>query len=95
MPFCRGLGLAPYLDLVITSQEIGFEKPHSPIFLAALERTGVKASEAMYVGDHYSIDVVGARGVGMEGVLLDRYDLFGQITDCPRINTLVEVVKHL
>jgi len=95
MPFCQELGLASYLDFVVTSQEVGSEKPHPPIFLAALERAGVKASEAMYVGDHYSTDVVGAREIGMEGVLLDRYDLFKEVTDCPRIKTLAELVEHL
>jgi len=95
MPFCQELGLASYLDFVVTSQEVGSEKPHPPIFLAALERAGVKASEAMYVGDHYGTDVVGAREIGMEGVLLDRYDLFQEVTDCPRIKTLAEVVGHL
>src|SRR4030042_3249617 len=61
MPFCQELGIAPYLDFVITSQEAGSTKPHPPIFLAALKRAGVEASEAVYVGDQYNLDIVGAR----------------------------------
>jgi len=61
----RKLGLEPYLDFVVTSEEAGSDKPHSPIFLAALERAGVGASEAVHVGDQYQLDVVGARGVGI------------------------------
>jgi len=95
MPSCQELGLASYLDLVVTSQEIGWNKPHPPIFLAALERAGLKASQAVYVGDQHNVDVVGARGVGMKAILLDRYDFFPEITDCPRIRTLAEVVEHL
>ena len=95
MPFCQELGLASYLDFVVTSQQVGCNKPHPPIFLAALERAGVKASQALYIGDQYKSDVVGARGVDMKAVLIDRYDLFPEITDCPRIKTLAEVVKHL
>ena len=95
MPSCQKLGLASYLDFVVTSHEVGSEKPHPPIFLAALQLAGVKASEAMYVGDHYTTDIVGARKIGMEGVLLDRYSLFEEVTDCPRIKTLAELVQHL
>ena len=95
MPLCYDLGLAPYLDFVVTAQEAGADKPHSPIFLAALERARVKASEAIYVGDQYDSDIVGARGVGIKPLLLDRNNLFQDITDCPRIEKLTEIVKHL
>ena len=94
-PFCEELGLGSYLNFVVTSLEVGSDKPNPPIFLAALERAGVKASEAVYVGDQYSSDIVGARGVGMRALLIDRYDLFGEIKDCPRIRTLVEITKYL
>ncbi len=95
MPVCQELGLVSYLDVVITSQEVGSDKPHPPIFLAALEKAKVKASQAMYVGDQYNSDVLGARGVGIKAVLIDRHNLFPQITDCPRIKTLTEVMEHL
>jgi len=88
---CSGLGLAPYLDFVVTSKEVGANKPEPPIFLAALERAGVSASEAVYVGDQYETDVVGARGVGINPVLIDRYDLLTKVSDCPRINSLTDL----
>ena len=94
MPVCQELGLAPYLDLSVTSREVGSEKPHPAIFLAALERAGVGATEAVYVGDHYGTDVLGARGVGMQAVLLDRHGLFHHI-DCPRVNTLSDLLHHV
>jgi HAD superfamily hydrolase (TIGR01549 family) len=94
-PFCQELGLASYLDFIVTSQEIGSDKPHPPIFLAALERAGVEASEMVYVGDQYSSDVIGARGVGIKPVLLDRFELFTDFDDCPRIESLDELIKHL
>ncbi len=95
MPFCQELGIAPYLDIVVTSQEVDSDKPNAPIFLAALKRARVKASEALYVGDQYNLDIVGARGVGMKAALIDRYDLFAEITDCPRIKTLGEIIEQL
>jgi len=91
----RQLGLEPYLDFVVTSEEAGGDKPQPPIFLMALERAGVDAAEAVHVGDQYRIDVVGARGVGISPILIDRYDLYPEVTGCPRIRTLPEVTKYL
>jgi len=94
-PICQGLGLSAMLQVVVTSQEVGFNKPQPEIFQAALKQTGVKPSEAIYVGDQHQIDVVGANAAGMRGILLDRHDYFGEITDCPRIRSLAEVAEHL
>ncbi len=91
----RKLGLEPYLDFVVSSEEVGANKPAPAIFLAAVEKAGVKASEAVHVGDQYELDVVGARGVGINPVLIDRYDVTPGVSDCPRIRTLPELVQYL
>jgi HAD superfamily hydrolase (TIGR01549 family) len=92
---CRQFGLEPYLDFVITSGEVGADKPRPPIFLKALEMAGVNASEAIYVGDQYGTDVIGARGVGINPVLIDRYNIASEISDCPRISSLAELTQYL
>lgn len=94
-PLCAELGLSPYLDFLITSQEVGADKPHPPIFLAALKKAGVKAEEALHIGDQYQSDVVGAQGVGIKALLLDRKDLFREEVGCPRLRTLPEIVEYL
>ena len=91
----RELGLEPYLDVVVTAQEVGADKPEPPIFLAALERSGVDASEVIYVGDRYDADIVGARGVGITPILIDRYDIYSETSDCPRIHSLAEITNYL
>jgi len=91
----QNLGLQPYLDFQITSFEAGHDKPDPEIFLTALEKAQVKAEEAMYVGDQYDLDIVGARGVGMKAVLIDRNDSFSNVTDCPRIHSLTEIVEYI
>lgn len=88
---CQDLGIAPYLDFVVTSKEVGAEKPHPAIFRAALERAGVQPAEAMHVGDQYQADAKGACAVGIRGVVLDRFGFWPEITDCPRIRRLSEV----
>jgi putative hydrolase of the HAD superfamily len=92
---CNELGLTPYVDFALTSSEIGAEKPHPPIFHTALERARVMASEAIHVGDQYHSDVVGARGVGINPLLLDRDGFWESINDCPRIRNLSEIVDYL
>jgi HAD superfamily hydrolase (TIGR01549 family) len=81
-------GLDPFLDVVVTAKDAGADKPEPKIFLAAIKKAGLPASETLYVGDQYERDVVGARKAGINAILIDRYDLFPEITDCPRISSL-------
>lgn len=83
------------VDVVLTSQEAGARKPEPLIFLTALGKANVPAAEAIFVGDQYKADVQGARSAGMSAVLLDRFDLYPQITDCPRIRNLTELTMYL
>ena len=89
------LGVEPYLDFVVTSEEVGADKPNPPIFQTALQRAGVDALEAVHVGDQYKLDVVGAREVGISPILIDRYNLYPEVTDCPRIRNLTELHGYL
>jgi putative hydrolase of the HAD superfamily len=91
----RELGLEPYLDFVVTSEEAGADKPKPHIFLMALDRAGVNAGEAVHIGDQYEIDVAGARGVGITPILIDRHDVYPEVSDCPRIRNLSELVDYL
>ncbi|MDH3606026.1 MAG: HAD-IA family hydrolase [Acidimicrobiia bacterium] len=54
-----------YFTTVSWSEEMGFEKPDPRIFELALERIGAGASEAVYIGDSFEADVVGAIGAGI------------------------------
>ena len=92
---CQRLGITAYLDFAITSRDVGMEKPHPPIFLAALEKAQVQPSEALHIGDQYNADVLGARGVGIRPVLIDREGLQGHVNDCLKVNSLAEVLPLL
>ncbi len=69
--FLEQVGLRRHLAFVIDSAVVGVEKPDPRIFRMALERGGVDPAGATYVGDLYHIDVGGARGAGLDAVLLD------------------------
>jgi putative hydrolase of the HAD superfamily len=64
-------GLLAHFEEVIDSDLVGCEKPDPRIFLTALERMGLSPLEALYVGDIYEVDVVGARRAGLDVILLD------------------------
>jgi putative hydrolase of the HAD superfamily len=88
------LDLLRLVDFVLDSHEEGVEKPHPEIFARALARAGVDGAEAAYVGDLYSIDVLGARRAGLRAVLLDPGSCW-DARDCPTAATVLEAVKGL
>ena len=68
----NALDLARRFELILDSFHLGVEKPHPAIFQEALTRAGgVVADRALYIGDVYAIDVLGAAGAGMHALLFD------------------------
>lgn len=85
MELFERVGLADQFELVVDSALEGVRKPDPEIFRRALSRMGgVPASAALYAGDIPSVDVVGARAAGMEGVLIDTLDHFPDYRAAPR-----------
>jgi putative hydrolase of the HAD superfamily len=64
----RTLGLDGYFDEVLISEAEGVAKPDPRIFARALERLGVVAGDAVFIGDHPDIDVAGAQDAGLAAV---------------------------
>ena len=88
------LGLTRHLDFVLDSHEEGVEKPDRRFFEIALARAGVAPDEAAYIGDLYSVDVVGARRAGLRAVLMDPGGCWGT-RDCPSAPTVLDAVRLL
>lgn len=65
------VGLVEPFELILDSAHVGVEKPDPRIFAIALERLGLAPDEALYVGDLYEVDVIGARAAGLDVILLD------------------------
>jgi putative hydrolase of the HAD superfamily len=66
------LGIAPLLDGIVTSAQLGSRKPDPAIFVRGLELAGVRPAEAIHVGDSLDEDVAGARAAAIEPVLIRR-----------------------
>jgi len=91
--YCRELGFEPFLDYMVTSFEVGYDKPRPEIFRLALDKAGVKADESVFIGDVYEQDIVGARGVGMKPILISRNG--NTACDCIVISDLSQVLDHI
>ncbi|HVX88249.1 MAG TPA: HAD-IA family hydrolase [Gemmatimonadales bacterium] len=90
----EGVGLARFFGVIVDSKLVGYEKPDPRIFMPALASLGVAPAEALYVGDLYEVDVVGARAAGMTAVLLDPAGLHAS-RDVPTARDVAAVADRL
>jgi putative hydrolase of the HAD superfamily len=93
-----GLGLTPLVDFIVISAEVGVRKPDPGIFRMALDRAGVRAEDAIHVGDLLEEDVEGARRAGVRAVLIDRKKRITagkSPTDVRVVTTLAELLPLL
>jgi HAD superfamily hydrolase (TIGR01549 family) len=60
------------VDVITTSEHLGFDKPSPKFFEGLLAQTGFRAAEAAYVGDRIDNDILPAKAVGMTTAFLKR-----------------------
>ena len=87
------LGLEKYFQ-IFTPRETKFLKPDERAFLYPLEKLGVKTEEAVMVGDEIERDLIPAKNLGLEVILIDRQN---KIKNSPvrKINSLTELKQIL
>jgi putative hydrolase of the HAD superfamily len=73
------LELEPFFAVVVTSEEVGAEKPDARVFARALEALGAQPSEAVMVGDDPECDARGARAHGLAAILTTEFRADGQL----------------
>ena len=93
----RRFGLLDYFDDTIFSGDVALWKPQPELYRLALDRLGVPAQHAFFVGDTPEHDLVGAQAVGMKTVYKrnNSFDLNGirpdaEITHLAELLTLIE-----
>jgi putative hydrolase of the HAD superfamily len=94
--FCLQMGFATQMDIIITSALVGWEKPDSRTYFAALDPLDISPGRALHVGDQPMSDMVGARKIGMAAALIDRYDRFTD-DEYPalRVRSLMQLARHV
>jgi HAD superfamily hydrolase (TIGR01549 family) len=69
------------VDAIVDSRSHGRVKPHPTIFEAALELLGVRAADAVMVGDSLEEDIEGARALGLRAILIDREERHPEVEE--------------
>ncbi|HCA78659.1 MAG TPA: hypothetical protein DEP53_02890 [Bacteroidetes bacterium] len=94
------LNLHHLFDAVVTFDDTKMRKPNPEPFVEALKRLGIKAHEALMIGDWAERDVVGAAQVGMKTVFARYGDTFGTVVshadyEVDDITQLIDIVRQL
>jgi len=88
------LDLLRFFDPVIVSAEVGIAKPDPRIFDLLAETVDRPRPRLLYVGDHVGDDIDGARGAGLDAVLIDRLNHHPE-APCSRISSLLELKDYV
>ncbi|MCY3773324.1 MAG: HAD-IA family hydrolase [Gemmatimonadetes bacterium] len=83
-------GLDRYFSFLVVSAEAGCEKPDEQIFRMAIDRAGTPIDRILYIGDYPEEDILPAERVGLDALLIDRYEKYGRYR-LPSIRKLTDV----
>lgn len=64
--------LREHFSPIHISEAIGYRKPRREAFLLTAEAMGIASEEALFIGDTFALDVVGAKAAGMDVAWFDR-----------------------
>lgn len=64
----KNVGILGYVDVVVSSSDVGSVKPQRSIFQELVRAAGVKPAEIVHVGDSCFEDVLGALGYGVRAI---------------------------
>lgn len=62
------LRMGSFIDMIVTSEEAGAEKPHPRIFELCVDKVGCRPEECVLIGDNVKKDVLGAVNYGLCGI---------------------------
>lgn len=62
------LGFGELFDAFVTSEDVGYCKPHPAMFRTALRELGVRPEEAAMIGDRPERDIAGAHALGLRTI---------------------------
>jgi HAD superfamily hydrolase (TIGR01549 family) len=86
-------GLAPLVDHLVTSEEVGVSKPDRRIFQEALHRANAAPTGAVMLGDAWATDIEGALGARIRPIWLNRFGKTRPIASVREIDSLEPVER--
>ncbi len=90
----NNMNLAPLVDTILLSGEVGITKPDPKIFHLAADRLGVSAGDCLFVGDDPNSDIGGALSAGMDAVWVDIYQNSGLYDDDSRVTRVMSLSDY-
>ena len=87
----RQCGIEQFFQVMIDSHLVGVEKPDPRIFHLALARAQARPEQAIFIGDIYGVDVLGAERAGIRPLLLDALGCYEGV-HCEKIRHLGELL---
>lgn len=90
----RKLKINKYINYLLTSEELGVEKPNKNMFINILNYFNVANNEVIFVGNDYKNDIIGANNIGIKSILINE----NAKKDCICINSfeeLLNIIKNL
>jgi putative hydrolase of the HAD superfamily len=91
--FCLEVNLSALLDVVISSADLGIEKPDSRFFNQAFRQLDIDPDQIAHIGDLPADDFDGAVAAGFKAILIDRSNK--KPTHPNRIENLLELERRL
>lgn len=75
------LEIASYMDYIVTSEEVGVEKPNQKMFESVIQKMNLAKEECLYIGDDLKKDIEGAQNASIESIQIkdDFYDIIKKI----------------
>lgn len=67
----KKLKLDSYVNLTVTSEENGKEKPHPCMFVTGLQKLNLEAEDVCMIGDSFKKDILGATNLGIQSIWLN------------------------
>jgi putative hydrolase of the HAD superfamily len=80
--------LAPFFDVIVCSEAVGFNKPDPRVFHYALQKAQTNATDSFMIGDDREVDIFGAIQVGMQAILFDPENQYSKTNGEPKIENL-------
>jgi putative hydrolase of the HAD superfamily len=82
-------GISPLIDILVISEDAGYQKPDRRIFEKALALAGTEPAESLSVGDSWHVDILPAYACGMRAVWVNRYG-----HPCPNPSLAREITSY-
>ena len=67
------LGIRSFFQTIVISSDVGMRKPDKEIFLFACKSLDTDASNTVFIGDNYQVDIIGSTQAGLRAIWFKKF----------------------